>query len=185
MTTSQKGNQNQGYTLVGIFNDKRISFDAFSRSVTSTVPVEVKLAELQTRTRALWAVGVRGDEMTAQMPVLIYRHEGKVVVLSNWPKVEAFLAENENLPEGKSPGVLRARLVSKQLLKHIETVSVPAEVQNMKAAGVERDIQASQEAEWNREDRPRYGDRPQRPYQQREDFGNRQQPARPPQRRPG
>lgn len=186
MTTTNRTTQKQGKLQVGIFADKRISFDAFDRSVTSAVPIELSYDDLKSQTRGLWAEDERGAEMTSQMPVLVYKHDGKFVVFSNWPKVQAFLDENANLPEGKKPGVLKGRLVSKQLLKHMETVSIPADKQNEKALAVERDIQASHQADWNQDDRPRYGDRPQgQRFQPREDFGNRQQPVRPPQRRPG
>lgn len=186
MTNNLKTNQKQSNAQVGRFNDKRLSFAAFKTSATSAVPVEVKYSELVNRARALWAVDDVGAELTAQMPVLIYKLDGEYVVLSNWPKVEAFLKENENLPEGKSPGVLKARLVSKQLLKHIETVSVSADKQNEKASAVERDIEASHRADRQEDERPRWDARPQqRPYVQRDpsqETGNRQ-PYRPPARR--
>lgn len=169
----------QEYDKVRTFNGKRLNFDAFSRSVTSAVPVEVTVADLEHKVRALWANDDRGAEMTAQMPVLVYKLGPETVVLTNWPKVQAFLDENANLPEGKKPGVLKARLVSKQLLKHIETVSIPADRQNEKALAVERDIQASHQADWEAR-QAQYGERPR--FQQREEFGNRQYQSRPPQR---
>lgn len=163
------------------FNQKTVSFEALVRSITSAPEIVLKPADLKSETRALWGVTDDDAEVTAQMPVCVYKVGDDYAVLTNWGRVKEFLAKNQELKAGELPGSLKVRLISKQLMKHIHTVSIPAEKQNAQAEKVEREIEASREGEYEPR---RYGDRPQpRLFQSREEPGQRQQQGRPPTQR--
>lgn len=153
------------------FNDKIIMFDAFVNSIKSAPEIVLKAADLKTAQRGLWAVTEDDNEATAHMPVCVYMHAGKHMVLCNFGKVAAFL-------EGaQSTSTIKVRLISKQLLKHMETISIPADKQNAEAEKIERQIVASRQDDFEAR---RYADRPQsRTYQPREENGNSRPPQRP------
>jgi len=164
--------------------EKTVSFSALTKSISSAPEIALQLEDLKAAQRGLWTATEDDNEVTAHMSVCVHPQSGHYVVLCNWGRVQKFLDDNAELPAGQKPGVLKVRLISKQLMKHISTITVPADKQNAVADKVEREIQAGFQEQFDQ--RPRYGDRPQRPYQQRDDGGYRQQSDRPTfNRRPG
>lgn len=157
--------------------DKTVSFSALTKSISSALEITLQLEDLKVAQRGLWAMTEDDNEVTAHMPVCVHPQGGHYVVLCNWGRVQKFLDDNAELSPHQKPSVLKVRLFSKQLLKHVATITVPAEKQNAIADKVEREIQAGFQEQFDQ--RPRYGDRPQRPYQQRDDGGYRQQSDRP------
>lgn len=137
------------------FNGKTIELEDLLKSSKSFPRIEVKREELTTYFDDVSYAERSSDTMEPSEPVCMYKHECRWVVLSGHDKVREFIAG-----EAK---ILKAMLVSKQMLKHLQVVAIPAQEQNRQAAAVERQMR---EAEGDGEDmqnqgyrRDGYGDR--------------------------
>lgn len=132
------------------FKGKQINFDALTKSIKSMPIIELKKADVRD------AKLVECDQAFHDVhDVAVYKHENIFYVFCGHEKVNEFLAN-----DGKN--TIKARLISKQLFKHLTVVTIPLSFQNTQAAKVEREMEQQQEQ------RPRFGDSyPERSYGQR------------------
>lgn len=153
------------------FNGKTVGIEAMTTSFKS-MPV-IQLTRTQASDAQLFEAAAPEFRSTSQ--VAIYMHEGRYVVLSGHDKVKEFLV-NEKATS------LKAGLISKQLLKHMVTMSVPLQWQNSQAARVER-LMEDQRREEDQRAAEAYQPPMQRGYGQRPQGGSRGFDDRRPSRR--
>jgi hypothetical protein len=111
------------------FNGKSVDFETLTKSFKTMPSIELSRADVEN------AVLHECDNAFHEVhDIAVYKHENALHVWCGHAKVKQFLAN-----EGKN--TLKARLISKQLFKHLTVVTVPLSWQNNQAERVEKEME--------------------------------------------
>jgi hypothetical protein len=124
-----------------VFAGKPYGIDSIRKETKASPIISVPASDLKIDEQL---VVITGED--ASKEIVLYKYEGKMVVLLGVEKAKKDLEEK---------GTVKGRLLSKQGLKHVAVIDIPVHEQNKQAQAIEQELYQARQQEL----RERFGDR--------------------------